>query len=704
MIPSKKADSVKDDRLKALIVGKEISDLTKSGKDSVLNQTKDGLKDGFNADDFSLNISIGSQKSKTESSNITTVAQGSTVKADGNVNITATEKDINIKGSDISGEDVSLAAKGDVNITSAKNTNTSSSDSKASSGSIGVSINTSGISDINAGYSKYKGEVKENGTTHTNSTVTANDKLTVESGKDTNISGSKVSGGSVEMHAGGNLNIESQQDSQKYDEKYTSGGLNVNINYATGAGISGGASSGTTKSDYNSVTDQSGIYAGEGGFNITVDKNTDLKGGVIDSDATPDKNKLTTGTLTWEDVDNKAEYSSKDVGINVNINNGAKDNEKGVTPNIGMPAKGEDESTTKAGVAQGTIEIKDKENQKQNIEDLNRDTKNTLNKLEQLFDKQTVAERKEMAALFGELAYNVVHNIDGTPEQKAALHALVGGIMGELTGSGFLAGASGAAVNKLMSDELKKIAGDDPALHQWLSAALGAVVSDVVAGNAQAGSSTAASGTKNNDQLDAELAAQEGKTSQEVIEADKMNAYESVEETILKQYGVDNIYKLSVVEQEQVIQQCADVLNISKDEARFIQNTKSIVEGSISVGVGLGGSVSISGITGKAVINGHIEGSSDDDVKVVGELALYLQAKGILKIGGELKYNYYPKTKVVRVDNFVGLDTPYGTIGINNIPEEYDFIMETGFGGYVVSGGEIKGKINMTEFYKQYIK
>ncbi|MTS79996.1 hypothetical protein GMD24_00210 [Phascolarctobacterium faecium] len=527
----KKADSVKDDRLKALIVGKEVNDLTKSGKDSVLNQTKDGLKDGFNADDFSLNISIGSQKSKTESSSITTVAQGSTVKADGNVNITATEKDINIKGSDISGEDVSLAAKGDVNITSAKNTNTSSSDSKASSGSIGVSINTSGISDINAGYSKYKGEVKENGTTHTNSTVTANDKLTVESGKDTNISGSKVSGGSVEMHAGGNLNIESQQDSQKYDEKYTSGGLNVNINYATGAGISGGASSGTTKSDYNSVTDQSGIYAGEGGFNITVDKNTDLKGGVIDSDATPDKNKLTTGTLTWEDVDNKAEYSSKDVGINVNINNGAKDNEKGVTPNIGMPAKGEDESTTKAGVAQGTIEITDKENQKQNIEDLNRDTKNTLNKLEQLFDKQTVAERKEMAALFGELAYNVVHNIDGTPEQKAALHALVGGIMGELTGSGFLAGASGAAVNKLLSDELKKIAGGDPALHQWLSAALGAVVSDVVAGNAQAGSSTAASGTKNNDELEAELAAQGGKTSQELIVAQDREYIDALEKS-----------------------------------------------------------------------------------------------------------------------------------------------------------------------------
>jgi filamentous hemagglutinin len=67
------------------------------------------------------------------------------------------------------------------------------------------------------------------------------------------------------MNVGGDLNIESQQDSQNYDEKYTSGGLNVNINYATGVGVSGGASSGKTNSEYNSVTDQSGIYAGEGG-------------------------------------------------------------------------------------------------------------------------------------------------------------------------------------------------------------------------------------------------------------------------------------------------------------------------------------------------------------------------------------------------------------------------------------------------------
>ncbi|MCD7874476.1 MAG: DUF637 domain-containing protein [Acidaminococcaceae bacterium] len=155
-------------------------------------------------------------------------------------------------------------------------------------------------------------------------------------------------------------------------------------------------------------------------------------------------------------MDNKAEYSSKDVGINVNINNGAKDNEKGITPNIGMPAQGEAESTTKAGIAQGTIEITDKENQKQDIVDLNRDTKNALNKLGEIFDKQEIAERKEITALFGELAYNEIHRIseragwaDGSPE-KVTLHTFVGGIMSELTGSGFLAGASRAAVNEFI--------------------------------------------------------------------------------------------------------------------------------------------------------------------------------------------------------------------------------------------------------------
>ncbi len=123
----------------------------------------------------------------------------------------------------------------------------------------------------------------------------------------------------------------------------------------------------------------------------------------------------------------------------------------------------------------------------------------------------------KLAALFGELAYNQIHDMDGTNEQKAVWHALVGGIMGELSGGSFLAGATAAGINKLLTDQLHKAAGGDPALHQWLSAGLGAVIGQV-AGSAQTGASTAASGTKHNN-YDEEKAAQNNESAQEIIVA-----------------------------------------------------------------------------------------------------------------------------------------------------------------------------------------
>lgn len=158
-----------------------------------------------------------------------------------------------------------------------------------------------------------------------------------------------------------------------------------------------------------------------------------------------------------------------------------------------MPAEDEAESTTKATVSEGEIEIRDKENQKQDLAGLNRDTQNALNKLGEIFDKDSIEERQELAGLFGELAYNQIHFMEGTDEQKAAYHALVGSIMAELTNGDFLAGASAAAVNKLVVEEINKIADGDPAMAQWLSAALGAVIT-----GDKSGASIAASGTKNN--------------------------------------------------------------------------------------------------------------------------------------------------------------------------------------------------------------
>lgn len=81
--------------------------------------------------------------------------------------------------------------------------------------------------------------------------------------------------------------------------------------------------------------------------------------------------------------------------------------------------------------------------------------------------------------------------------KKNALHALVGGIMSELIGNGFLAGASASTVNEMVQKELSEMF-KDPGMHELASALLEEVVSKLVGGNAGVGASVANSATKNN--------------------------------------------------------------------------------------------------------------------------------------------------------------------------------------------------------------
>ena len=514
-----RANQVEDKRLAALHGYKAVDTIEKNA-----GLIKDAVKDPSKG--VSINVSIGSTKSKSESSSTTVVANGSNVKAEGDVKITSTEKDINIKGSNVEGKDVTLDAKENLNITASETTNKLEQDSKSSSASVGVGfdIATGQVSSVTISGSKSKGEVDANSTSYNESTIKADKNLDFTSGKDTNIKGGKLSGEKVTGNVGGDLNIESKQDKNSYEEKNSSAGFGIGIdlsgqnkkdsqdnldkkdkvNNANKTGIFGSAGKSDVDSKYESVTDQSGIYAGKEGFDINVGENTDLKGGIISSEAEKDKNKISTGTLTYEDIKNKAEYEAGSTGINVDTSAGAEHKDAGVTPNIGVGAKDDAESTTKATVSEGEIEIRDKENQKQDLAGLNRDTKNSLNKLGEIFDKTKVEERQELAGLFGEIAYKAVGDLaikngwkEGSAE-KNALHALVGGIMSELTDSGFLAGASGAMINEMIQDKLSDMFKDDPAMHQWASALIGGVVSQVVADNAQAGAGTASSGTKNN--------------------------------------------------------------------------------------------------------------------------------------------------------------------------------------------------------------
>mgnify|MGYP000461306499 CR=1 FL=1 len=489
---------VEDKRLAALHGYKAVEAIEKNA-----GLIKDAVKDPSKG--ISLNVSIGSTKSKSESTSTTVVANGSNVKAEGDVKITSTEKDINIKGSNVEGKDVTLDAKENLNITASETTNKLEQDSKSSSASVGVGFDlaTGQVSSITISGSKSKGEVDANSTSYNESTIKADKNLDFTSGKDTNIKGGKLSGEKVTSNVGGDLNIESKQDKNSYEEKNSSAGFGIGMpvgdkDSANKIGIFGSAGKSNVDSKYESVTDQSGIYTGKEGFDINVEGNTDIKGGIISSEAEKDKNKISTGTLTYEDIQNKAEYEAGSTGINVDTSAGAEHKDAGVTPNIGVGAKDDAESTTKATVSEGEIEIRDKENQKQDLAELNRDTKNSLNKLGEIFDKTKVQEKQEFAGMFQEIAHNYIGDLTGkiSKEEKAFLNSFVDGLIAQWNSGDFLAGASGTALLESMQSAISEI--DDPALKQIAAGALGAIAGEIVSGNAQAGASGAISTERDN--------------------------------------------------------------------------------------------------------------------------------------------------------------------------------------------------------------
>ena len=489
---------VSDKRLSALY-GYEASKEIREGGDTI-RQALSG-KGGIG-----LSVGFGSSKSKTESHAAVTQAAASHVTAEGDVNVTAT-KDITIRGSDISGKDVNLKAGGNVNISSAEQTRTNTTNQSSKGGSLGVTFG--GGLPVTVNGNMYSGKEKEHGTeiTHRGSTVTADQKLTVESGKDTNILGSKAEGKKAAANIGGNLHIQSEQERNDYDSHSSSMGGEFGTDIISGH-TSGNAGVGQGKIDsrYQSVTDQAGIYAGSEGFNITVKGNTDLKGAVIDSRAPAEKNQLTTGTLTWEDTGNKADYKANGAGVSY-AGKDAKLNARGLTPNIAPTVKGNADSTTKSAVAEGTVTITNTKDQKQNVSDLNRDTKNTLNKLKEIFDKNKVQEKQEFIGLLSKDLNEAIHKVadqnhwaDGSKE-KVALHAIVSGMLSEMSGAGFNSGALAGGVNEYVIGYLKrtkheKWMEEHPDLVEWLSTAVGGAIGKSANGDGYSGASETLSGTK----------------------------------------------------------------------------------------------------------------------------------------------------------------------------------------------------------------
>ncbi|HHO2471487.1 TPA: VENN motif pre-toxin domain-containing protein, partial [Escherichia coli] len=179
------------------------------------------------------------------------------------------------------------------------------------------------------------------------------------------------------------------------------------------------------KSRFDSVAEQTGMFAGDGGFDITVGKHTQLDGAVIASTATPDKNHLDTGTLGFSDLHNEADYKVSHSGISLSGGGSFGDKFQGNMPGGMISAGGHSghaEGTTQAAVAEGTITIRDRGNQKQNLANLSRDPAHANDSISPIFDKEKEQRRLQTVGLISDIGSQVA-DIARTQGELNALKA-----------------------------------------------------------------------------------------------------------------------------------------------------------------------------------------------------------------------------------------------------------------------------------------
>ncbi|HDS4422051.1 TPA: contact-dependent inhibition effector 16S rRNA endonuclease [Enterobacter cloacae] len=404
-----------DSRLAALQGTQAALSGVQAGQAVALDQLK-GDSDKRNNNTIGVSASIGSQSSKSSSHMESETTTGSSLSAGNNVTIKATGSDITVAGSQIkAGKDVTLDAARDVNLIASQDTQQTTGKNSSSGGSLGVGVGVgsggAGIS-ISANANSSKGHEKGNGVWQNETTVDAGNRVIINTGRDATIAGAQVSGETVVADIGRDLTIASTQDSDHYNSKQNS--VSGGAGYTFGAGgFSGSINVSRDKmtSDYDSVQEQSGLFAGNGGFDVTVGNHTQLDGGVIASTATADKNRLDTGTLGFSDIHNQADFKTEHQGAGISSGGSIGKQFAGNMANAllaGGGNSGHAEGTTQAAVSEGTLIIRDKENQKQDVADLSRDAEHANGSISPIFDKEKEQQRLQEVQLIGEIGSQVV--------------------------------------------------------------------------------------------------------------------------------------------------------------------------------------------------------------------------------------------------------------------------------------------------------
>ncbi|WP_232830942.1 hemagglutinin repeat-containing protein [Enterobacter roggenkampii] len=352
----------------------------------------------------SLTAGTSSQDSRYHS----TDTQGTTINAGENVSVRA-GNDIAGMGVQIAGKHVALDAGRDILLSSSQNTTHSESKNSGSQFSVGVGVSLIGAQNgisVELGASQHKGKENSQSQRNTNSVVHADEQLTVNSGRD--------------------LTISSVQDTASYNSKQSSSGASLSLCIPP---LCYGASSGSVSASGENITqngksvaEQSGIFAGKGGFAVTTGNHTQLDGAVIASTASADKNSLDTGTLGFSNLHNESQTSGNGYTVALSGSAGGSGNgeNRNLAPAIGTgQAKESHTGTTSSAVSGGSIVIRNPAGQKQDIADLNRNTADAHHGVDVNGDVQKVRDNLAVQSEGAALATSALDAYGKYAEQKA---------------------------------------------------------------------------------------------------------------------------------------------------------------------------------------------------------------------------------------------------------------------------------------------
>jgi filamentous hemagglutinin len=355
--------------------------LAMQGRD-LASAVQNGISDPTSLQNgFKASLTLGSSRSQSTMAQTSETSVGSTVSGSGNVTIVAKGingegGNINVVGSQVqAGGNVVLSARDQINLLASQDTYTQASNSSSSGASIGIAFNISGDKSgftLDLAANQARGKADGTDVIHRNTHIEGGNGVTLISGGDTTLKGATISAPTVSGLIAGDLTITSLQDISSYASKQSGSSIGVSLcipPFCAGiSSVTGSLSRSTVDGAFTSVTETSGIRAGDGGFQLIVGGNTSLQGGVIassDKAVTDNKNLLQTATLTTSDLVNRDVYEASGFSISGGVSQNRPTNATDVgkyKPNgsagVGS-TEGAQESITRAGISGGTVTITD---------------------------------------------------------------------------------------------------------------------------------------------------------------------------------------------------------------------------------------------------------------------------------------------------------------------------------------------------------